>query len=503
MAVRLNLMQPPQQQVADPVEQFGRIQQARNLLQQGQLGEQEFQIGEQKLAQGRVASEKAQRIERDQQGLQQSYMEAMGNPGKTVELATSRGIHPDVIYGFEQHIASLAEKRAKTEADQLPVQKFKLDRAQGMLAQLANTPPDQVQQAWPMIYQQAVKEFPEMAGVMSPMQPPTPQQMLALQSHVNTLESVYKAADEARKVSGEARAAALAVPTLTTAQNNAVTSTPVDAGGGLMVPASQFLADKRAKTDDDRQAARDANLDRHYRAMEAKPSVSVTQAPALTPETINMLAETVRNGGTLPPMGRNAGAAIASVLNKAAEGGNAPNLSLARADLKANQTALNAMAKSQAQIDSFEKTASRNIDIFLDKAKDVVDSGLPILNGPLRAAAGALGSDKVAAFETARETALTEAAKVLESPGGNAALTVSGRAAVATLSNKSATLGQQIAAMRVLKNDMANRKQSMYEEIARLRGSIGGIAQSAPGGGGQSGADKPVRKWNPSTGKLE
>jgi hypothetical protein len=28
-------------------------------------------------------------------------------------------------------------------------------------------------------------------------------------------------------------------------------------------------------------------------------------------------------------------------------------------------------------------------------------------------------------------------------------------------------------------------------------------AQTAPGGGGQSGADKPVRKWNPSTGKLE
>lgn len=203
----------------------------------------------------------------------------------------------------------------------------------------------------------------------------------------------------------------------------------------------------------------------------------------LTPEARSKMAETFAVTGVLPNlgMGRAAAAQRSAIINEAAK--NFPNVDFAtnRAAFQANQSSLRNLQKTLDFVESFEKTASKNIDIFLNSAKGIIDTGSPLLNTPARLISDrVMGSEKMAAFNAARETALTEAAKVLESPGGSATVTVSGREAIKTLSSKDATLGQQIAAMKVLKQDMENRKQSGYEQVKAIQDRIKGATGETP-----------------------
>lgn len=217
---------------------------------------------------------------------------------------------------------------------------------------------------------------------------------------------------------------------------------------------------------------------RHNKADEhetARYHNMTVEGVSLSPQAKDKMAEMFAVTGVLPAFGMGAAAARnrSEVINKAAE--KFPNVDFAtnQAAFQANKSSLKTLQTASDRVDAFEQTAGKNIDIFLNAAKDIVDIGSPLLNSPVRMLSDKVfGSEKMSAFRAARETALTEAAKVLESPTGGSSLTVSGRDAVKTLSDPNATLGQQVASMKVLRQDMANRKQSNVEQINAINDRI-------------------------------
>ncbi len=141
-----------------------------------------------------------------------------------------------------------------------------------------------------------------------------------------------------------------------------------------------------------------------------------------------------------------------------------------------------ALQKQRDAISSFENTALKNIDIFLDTAGKVVDTGSPLANTPVRAVTGkALGSPDQAAYDTARQVAINEVAKIISNPNLSGQLSDSARHEVEAFNPTNATLGQSVAVMRVLKQDMANRAQSMDQTLSEIRGRI---SKSEPKGSG-------------------
>lgn len=210
-----------------------------------------------------------------------------------------------------------------------------------------------------------------------------------------------------------------------------------------------------------------------------------TTAPGLTPDATDSAATTFHNTGQLPPIGRGAAgqAQRTAIMNREREMFPNTVLSANSAEFKSNGASLNAAQKNFDQVNAFENTAGKNLDIFLNQAQKAIDTGLPITNLPARMVAGKLGSENQAAFDTARTTALTEIAKVLSSANaGSGVVSDSARHEVEGLIKGDATLGQIMAAAKILKQDMQNRHDSYAEQISTIKNRM--QQAGTPGGAG-------------------
>lgn len=211
--------------------------------------------------------------------------------------------------------------------------------------------------------------------------------------------------------------------------------------------------------------------ERHNRAMEAQGEA----APSLSPEARDLTAKQFAMTGQLPPMGMGkAGAAVrTSIINRAAELYKDLDLPTQVAAFNANKESLKKLQVSRDAIGAFEQTALKNIDVFLDVAGKVVDTGSPLANKLLRnVSSSVLGSPNQAAFDAARQVAVNEIAKITSNPNLTGTLSDSARKEVEAFNPQSATLAQSVAVMRLLKNDMKNRTGSMDEEIKAIQQRI-------------------------------
>ena len=208
----------------------------------------------------------------------------------------------------------------------------------------------------------------------------------------------------------------------------------------------------------------------------------------LTPAGIDMAALNYRKTGQLPPLGMGDRTTRQKILNRAAEltpadiqrieaGGT--DVAANKAGYKADSTSLTNLQKQRDAIGAFENTAQKNIDNFLAVAKKVPDTGIPLLNTPVRWIAGAGGSADMAKYNAARQVAVSEIAKIVQNPNLNGQLSDSARKEIEVFNPSNATLGQTIAVMNLLKQDMQNRKTSLDDQLKTTKGRIGG-AQTAP-----------------------
>jgi hypothetical protein len=210
-----------------------------------------------------------------------------------------------------------------------------------------------------------------------------------------------------------------------------------------------------------------------------------------TDAMLNSAAVRYNTDGTMPPLGagRAAGRKRDAILERASLLDPTADIAGNRAVYRADASTLATLERSRASIQSFEQTAQKNIDIFLKQAEKVSDTGIPVLNAPVRWASGqVLGSTDQAAYSAARQVALTEIARIITNPNLSGVLTDSARQEVEEFNPRSAPLAQTVAIMKVLKQDMTNRTESLGETIAdvrkRLKARQTGAAPPPPAGAG-------------------
>jgi hypothetical protein len=209
-------------------------------------------------------------------------------------------------------------------------------------------------------------------------------------------------------------------------------------------------------------------------------------------DAVTTAATQYRQTRQMPPIGRNPMMALA-VLDKVAKmdmaEGISPEESGVKAEIfKANRAALLDITKRESQVATMEKTAGRNLDVFLQQAQKVADSGIVPANKVFRGAAKVFGDPGMAAFEAARVTAFTEISRVL-SGSMSAVLSDSARKEAETILRGDYTLPQLMRVAQTLRTDMKNRMDSFAEQKKSLAQSMGGgNQQPQQGGSGGRGA---------------
>jgi len=199
----------------------------------------------------------------------------------------------------------------------------------------------------------------------------------------------------------------------------------------------------------------------------------------LTREQMLPFAQAYRAGQPLPSLGTGASGAKARQLFFSLvaelEAKDTVPMVVARASGQAATAALKKRTDQLSNIRAFEGTASDNLDLFLKTAKPIMDTGSPWLNKPLRSVdVRGLGAGDIAAFNAARQVALTEIAKVTNNANLVGVLNESARNEVMGLIPEDATLEQIYKVAGVLKQDMANRRTHLEGEIAELQKQLGG-----------------------------
>ncbi len=216
-----------------------------------------------------------------------------------------------------------------------------------------------------------------------------------------------------------------------------------------------------------------------YRAPE-RPSSSAPVG-ALTEEGLTAAAMQYATTGSMPPLGMSNSKIRTEIINKAAALFPGINPGANAGDFSANKGSLTNITKQLDGISAYEKTALKNLDVFLTQAKGIKDTGSPYLNTPVRKLdERLLGSPQMTAFQTARMVVLPEFARIITNPNLTGILSDSARKEIEELVKGDATLPQIEAAAKVLKQDAANRRESLSVQRdaiqGRMRGSQGGTS---------------------------
>ncbi len=217
----------------------------------------------------------------------------------------------------------------------------------------------------------------------------------------------------------------------------------------------------------------------------------VAQKYGMTPLAFDQTAEKYFQTGQLPPIGRNANSIAMNrdLMNRAAE--LHPNESLAenQAAFKANTKSLSGLQTNFDQVQAFEATAEKNMDLLQQTAAKIPDLGSKWGNTPVRMInKNMLGPENMAAFSTALATAQTEAAKVLNSSNATGVLSDSSRHELQEIIDGNLPLNSMVASLNTLKQDMGNRTQAYKQQIADIQTRLKGAPAS---GGGSAQQPKP------------
>jgi hypothetical protein len=209
-------------------------------------------------------------------------------------------------------------------------------------------------------------------------------------------------------------------------------------------------------------------------------------AAGLTDDDYARAGEQYMRTGVMPALGRDSvtrGKVVKAGNQWARDNGlNPADVVTMQAAYQGDKDSLKKFQTQRDQIVSFEQTAGKNLDLFLNAASKIPDTGVPWLNTPLRNLnANVVGSENMAAVNAARQVANNEIAKVTSGGGLSGVLSDSARHEVESYNPASATFAQTKAVAAVLKQDMANRHGSMDATLSDIKSRIGG--GGAQGGG--------------------
>lgn len=229
--------------------------------------------------------------------------------------------------------------------------------------------------------------------------------------------------------------------------------------------------------------------------------IGPAQPPSpFTDSDVDYWSTVLKNGGTMPPgLARTAAGSqfVQKVMAKMGRGGD-PNDFIANVSIvKADQGSLRNMVKMTDAATSFERTASKNFDLALTLSANAIPTDWgPWINKWVETGETQAGNTDVPPYVTALLTGANEYAKIMSGSTGSTGSTVDSRREAAELFSPYLNKGQIDRVVAIAKQDMANRKASLYGQVddikERLRTAGSGkptatqgqppAAQSAPAG---------------------
>ena len=230
-------------------------------------------------------------------------------------------------------------------------------------------------------------------------------------------------------------------------------------------------------------------------------------APELSPAALDMAAREYAIKGDFTKMGNRALSVFApQIMNRAAA--MFPDLNVAdqRGSYQAKATALNKMEQMANAVQAFERTASNNMNMIEGYLAKIPDGGGSFINRPMRALAGGTGDVNVAGFMAAMLPVQSEAARILSTANLAGQLTDESRREMQKVLDPNATPNQIREAMKVLRQDFANRLASNKQQIGILRSEMGATPgqQQQPGMPGPEAPAAPRKlRYNPATQQVE
>jgi hypothetical protein len=131
-------------------------------------------------------------------------------------------------------------------------------------------------------------------------------------------------------------------------------------------------------------------------------------------------------------------------------------------------------------LDQFESTARKNVNLMLQAADKLktggLDMGSQLLNQPIRSINQKLvDSSLIPAFDAAQQIANNEMARVTSLGGNSGVLSDTARNEIMKINPKDITVKQAVDVANIMKGDMANRKTSMQKEIRTIARQPGGM----------------------------
>lgn len=244
---------------------------------------------------------------------------------------------------------------------------------------------------------------------------------------------------------------------------------------------SQFRAENRREPN---PKENNGLVDQAIVASKEKPEPTADDAlVALSPAGLDAAALQYAKTGQLPAMGlsKNGASTRSKIINRAAD--LYPNLDVAanKAGFAADEGSLKAIQKQRDAVVAFESTATQNLDRFIAQASQVPDTKIPLLNKPYRQIRRQiLGDTDLAGFDAARLAAQNEIAKVLNSANLSGQLTDNARHEMQQALDPNATSAQLVAAAKILKADMATRRQSYDTQLAEIQSRVKRVPGQAP-----------------------
>lgn len=260
---------------------------------------------------------------------------------------------------------------------------------------------------------------------------------------------------------------------------------------GMLVQAQQFEQQQAMERE------RMVETERHNQTAEAltaqRYGIGATpgQGP-LDPQTAQMLADSFKKTGTLPPMGYGPQAAAArnQVYALAASGpGGVPDLADNKATYKAVSSALTNFTTYLNRVDTYQRTFLKNVQqVFKYAPKGVGPTKLPVVDAWIQGGRQATGDPDVVAFSNAITTAKNEYARIMSGANSNAQLQAGAMEKADGLMNNAMNIDQLQAAFNVMNQDVQNAQTSTSEQIDDLHQRLDAIGQPDENdvtGGGQ------------------
>ena len=199
-------------------------------------------------------------------------------------------------------------------------------------------------------------------------------------------------------------------------------------------------------------------------------------APTLSPDALKLTAHQFAMTGNLPPMGLGkTGAKVRTdIINAAADEYKNLDLPSQIAAYKSNVKSLQNVTGTLDTLTGFENAGLKNLKVFTDLAAKLPDTGIPLLNVPLRMVnEKMLGSPDQKAAYAAASTAMREIARVTNDPKLSGVLSDDARRSVAGLmSTQDATVPMILSVAKVLQQDMANVHSSLADQKAAIQQRI-------------------------------